>query len=249
MHPQIVKLLTKAADKVAQLKEEFNNSFTDPELTAIASRVNGDLAKIDSFLRIQAGTPVTDNTVSGSNTVKTMFGKPVPQNKKQALADFDLNEDAIVPDAKNQAGLELKEKVATLYPQFSKLTSDEILDSLSDLEIRGVAKKAGLAVTEKNPKTLNSEFIAKIKEAIAKKEELEAAEASAKLSGEEKKEAEKEEENEASDDQKFDDLTLEYNQLEEEIKTAKENKVHHKTIEKMEKQSAEIVQQLADLQN
>ena len=68
---------------------------------------------------------------------------------------------------------ELKALVDNLELLFLKIESDEILDEHPDLVIRGVAKRAGLPVTEDNPKKLSVKYIDEIKATIIKNKELE----------------------------------------------------------------------------
>jgi hypothetical protein len=66
-------------------------------------------------------------------------------------------------------GEELSLEVNAIYEGFTERENDEIIDSLTDLQIRGVAKKAGMEVTETKPERLTNSFIDEIKESIKKK--------------------------------------------------------------------------------
>lgn len=74
-----------------------------------------------------------------------------------------------IKSADEIAAEELKAKVDALEPLFSKIESDKILDEHSDLVIRGVAKRAGLPVTEDNPKKIDTKYIDQIKKALTEK--------------------------------------------------------------------------------
>lgn len=69
------------------------------------------------------------------------------------------------------AGSELAQEVELIYEGFTARDNDELRDSLTDIQIRGVAHKAGLSVTQTNPERITNEFIDQIKAAIIKKDE------------------------------------------------------------------------------
>ena len=79
--------------------------------------------------------------------------------------------DVNIPGNETGNEIELKElrmKVEELWPKFLDTEADHILDSLTEMEIRGVAKHAGLPVTEFEPKKVTTEFVQQIKEALQK---------------------------------------------------------------------------------
>ena len=53
-----------------------------------------------------------------------------------------------------------------LYDNFNTIEPDKILDSYPEIVIRAVAKKAGLPVTESNPKKIDIKYLEQIKAAI-----------------------------------------------------------------------------------
>lgn len=67
---------------------------------------------------------------------------------------------------------EIAAKVTKLHDNFLTIESDVILSDYSDIEVRAVAKKAGLPVTETSPKKLDIKFINQVKEAIKKTAEI-----------------------------------------------------------------------------
>lgn len=69
---------------------------------------------------------------------------------------------------------ELKRKRDELYKIFAETETDQLIDKYPDIEVRAVAKKAGLPVTETNPAKISVKFINQIKDAIKKQKELDA---------------------------------------------------------------------------
>jgi hypothetical protein len=90
---------------------------------------------------------------------RTQFGPIVPRKAE----DSEVKAPSVI------AGEELAQEVNAIYDGFSERENDELLDSLTDLQIRGVAKKAGLEVTQTKPEHITSAYIDQIKAAIVKK--------------------------------------------------------------------------------
>lgn len=61
---------------------------------------------------------------------------------------------------------EFRRRVEDLYSNFRSIDSDQILDKYSDQEIKGVAKQAGIPVSDNAPKKIDTRFILQVKEAI-----------------------------------------------------------------------------------
>lgn len=61
---------------------------------------------------------------------------------------------------------EFRRRVDDLYLNFRSIDSDQILDKYSDQEIKGVAKQAGIPVSDNAPKKIDTRFILQVKEAI-----------------------------------------------------------------------------------
>lgn len=66
---------------------------------------------------------------------------------------------------------ELRHEVDGIYPGFAERETDDLIGSLEELQIRGVAKRAGLQVTETKPERITTAFIEEIKQAIRAKEQ------------------------------------------------------------------------------
>lgn len=122
-----------------------------------------DLARHANALKMQLGQDVdTGTTRVESQPLTRMFGRDITV-KPRVVADVNkpFHESSFEVEGK-----ELQIKVDEVYPKFLITESDHLIDSLTELEIRGVAKKAGLPVTDTEPKTINTGFIDEIKEAI-----------------------------------------------------------------------------------
>jgi hypothetical protein len=77
-----------------------------------------------------------------------------------------------IPTSKEVAAAELKTTLDALYPKFNSIDTPQLLDSYSDLELRGIAKMAGMQVTESKPKKIDARYVERIKEAITMKAEI-----------------------------------------------------------------------------
>ncbi|HRN93026.1 MAG TPA: hypothetical protein PLS87_11445 [Ferruginibacter sp.] len=140
---------------------------------------------IDDLSKTITAVGITNNSVSESDTppelpkVKTMLGKhigpapvtppaPAPTPSEQ---DQERKQRKSI-QADNEAELFVK-RIEFIYPEFSKMSNEEIFNSLSDMEIRGVARKAKLSFTETDPETITTATLDEIREAIKKRNEIE----------------------------------------------------------------------------
>jgi hypothetical protein len=152
-------------------KEAVEQTLTDPRTIQLKIRVVENLNQQINFLSTRAGLPgVQENKKSKAEPITKMFGKDVSKSAKQEPAATPVKIDT--PD--EVAAKELKLKVDQLYPEFANIETDAILDTYAEIEIRGVAKRAGLPVTETHPSKIDADFVNQVKEAIRKKAELEA---------------------------------------------------------------------------
>lgn len=136
----------------------------NPQIDWLKQKILMDLKKHSSALKMNMGIDVSPDVPKPSGgPLKKMFGKeitvtapPRPQNPIAPFSEssFEISEK------------ELAEKVDYLYPRFLSTPLDQLIDSLSDIEIRGVAKKAGLPVTEDEPKKITTQFVDQIVKAI-----------------------------------------------------------------------------------
>lgn len=103
-------------------------------------------------------------TVTGSRTImgQVVPEEPTPMAKK--LVDIQPSRTDVD---------KLREDVAKAYASFPTLSNAEIRNTLSDLELRGVAKAAGLQVTKTEPAHITDAFIQQIRTAMEEKANLE----------------------------------------------------------------------------
>lgn len=144
----VIDLLDKTREEVEQL-------LSAKEHTLFKTRVVSDLKKQCNFLRARSGMPLLGDT-------RKRFG-PIPLEEKPAEESVQL------PSTKALEAEELQKEVNAVYEGFVERENDDILDSVSDLVIRGVAKKAGMQVSQTEPEKLNAAFVDQIKEAIKEK--------------------------------------------------------------------------------
>jgi len=123
------------------------------------------LDKTINLLKQRAGG--SPETAEAFGTITSLKGKDFKPGETPKAEPTKLTEK--IKDAETIAAEELKSKVDALEPLFVKIESDKILDEHSDLVIRGVAKRAGLPVTEDNPKKIDIKYIDEIKKALTEK--------------------------------------------------------------------------------
>lgn len=165
MHPfqaeisEILNTLTEAHAKI----EAVHNQ----EILLVRNKILQNLKREIDILKLQLGIepdlnlPPIVNPHSGP--LKKMFGKDITTNGTRPTADVNKPFHQTVEDVELA---ELRLKADELYPKFLSASSDHLLDSVSDIEIRAVAKRAGLPVTETNPARITTDYIDQIKEAI-----------------------------------------------------------------------------------
>jgi hypothetical protein len=66
----------------------------------------------------------------------------------------------------------LRKKAEEAYSTFCERKNADLLEGLTDLELRAVAKMAGMDVSITEPAKIDSQFITKIKAAIQRKKEI-----------------------------------------------------------------------------
>lgn len=142
----------------------------NPDIFLLKGKILGDLQKHINSLSVHLGHDVTDAAFQPAKTgpLTKMFGRDLTAPAPSSAATEPL----VRKTAQEIEAEELRGRVDELYGQFVVTPTDDLLDALSDLEIRGVAKRAGLPVTEDNPKTLTTAYVEQIKAAIQRKDEL-----------------------------------------------------------------------------
>jgi antitoxin component of RelBE/YafQ-DinJ toxin-antitoxin module len=152
---QIIEILDHAQKQI--------ESIENPSIQWLKTKIVMDLKRHSNALKQNLGVDISSDLPKPKVAPLTkLFGKEITG---KAPVVKDVNK----PFRQSSFEVEQKElelKVSELYPRFLTTESDHLLDSLNDIEIRGVAKKAGLPVTETNPKKIDVTFINQIKDAI-----------------------------------------------------------------------------------
>lgn len=231
--------LNEAADILSKATAEIETIISHPSLINVRARVLGDILKSKNLLSAMAkGEAGAEQPTEPGQPVRFMLGKAIKSATTFSPQDFasdEIKQEA----AKDHEGEELNATVQKLYPEFSNMESDVILDSLSDLEIRGIAKKSGLPVTENFPKKLDTQFIDQIKEAIAKRALLEDITKGA-IQGDENDNNDNGLSGNAGDETgglkqelSLEELLVEKSKLEEAIEEGEQSKIHHTKIKSL----------------
>jgi hypothetical protein len=134
-------------------------SVTNPEIQMLVTRLKLDLTKHINFLKVRIGEAPDAEAKPAAVPLKKVMGRVIggpviPSSLKITPRALEMEE--------------VKAKVEDIYGKFAITDSDQLYDTLSDIEIRGVAKKVGLPVTDNTPKRITVEFINQIKDAIVK---------------------------------------------------------------------------------
>lgn len=174
----------KSMAESLQAAKDVISLMDNQALQPMKIRLISLLTKEINALQTLAGVPVTGEIQNILNSepkpLTKMFGKSVNQNVKPkertvvlepvSLKQFAAEQKTL---SENAAVNELRAKVELLYPEFRTIDSASILDSYDELTIKGVAKYAGLPVSDNSPKKVDTAFIDSIKEAIRVKQEVE----------------------------------------------------------------------------
>lgn len=165
MHPfqaEISEILGHLQEAHAKIEAVHNQ-----EILLLRNKILQNLKREIDILKLQLGIepdlnrPPMINPHAGP--LKRMFGKDITPAVNRPAADVNKPFHQTVEDVELA---ELRLKADELYPKFLSASSDHLLDSVSDIEIRAVAKKAGLPVTETNPDRITTAYIDQIKTAI-----------------------------------------------------------------------------------
>jgi hypothetical protein len=162
---QAVDILKEAHDKIAEV-------MTDPNLAIRRTGLLLTLKKNADMMTMHTSgeSPLREDRPTGQ-PLRKFFGKVV-SSKSADETTKPVAPKATEPlkfnSAEEVAKDEFKKKVKGLYEVFAGTDNDVLLDTYSDVELRGVAKLAKLPVTEKNPKKIDASYIDIIKDAINK---------------------------------------------------------------------------------
>lgn len=111
--------------------------------------------------------------VLGYDILQAKKTRPHQASGLTPTQQLQFNKDQQEVVATSNAGADLKAQVTALYPEFVNRDNNQLLDEYqtNDVVIRGVAKRAGLPVTEDNPKVIDTKFIDQVKDAIKKQQD------------------------------------------------------------------------------
>lgn len=153
----IIGALSEASAKI--------ESIDNHDMHLLKTKIAMDLKRHIDALKLQIGIDpgTTAAQVEIAAPLTKMFGKDVTPGAKPTLQDVNKPGKQTVEDVESA---ELRLKADELYPRFISTPSDHLLDSVSDIEIRAVAKRAGLPVTETSPDRITTTYIEQIKSAI-----------------------------------------------------------------------------------
>lgn len=169
---QEAKLIISVLQKAHAQISAIDNTEMDARKYAILN----DLKKHENALRLETGEDISTNELQPKSSaiggpLTKIFGREIPKKQDAKPAEETIQKPAIKTD--EQIALEeLRQEVDNLFTRFVATPTEDLLDRESDIALRGVAKKAGLPVTETSPKKVDAKFVEKIKEAITKAEEI-----------------------------------------------------------------------------
>jgi hypothetical protein len=173
---QIIDVLRNAHSDIA--------AISNPEIAPLKARIMTDLRRHENSLCMQLGQEIelveqdAVIQVKSSGPITKLFGKeikPISRNEKLVVDETKPVTPTPAIEIKTTQEIELQElrvQRDEVYNKFLTAQTDDLLDSLDELVIRAVAKRAGLPVTETNPKRVDAKFIDRIKAAIKKQNEL-----------------------------------------------------------------------------
>lgn len=140
---------------IEQIKEAIKNSHEDPDPGAGSDAGNGtDTNSPNEYAN--AGKSADDQTDEHGPLTNESLKKVTSIASDQELADQ-----------------ETLKNINELYEIFPDMQNKDILETYPDIEIRGVARKAGLLVTETEPRKISIQYITSIKSAIKRQRDIE----------------------------------------------------------------------------
>lgn len=128
------------------------------DLPNVYNRLNATLLQQDNFLSHLAGTPLQEAGPRKKFGPIVMEKKaPEPQQEVKSAAAMEADQ--------------LKAEIDEILPDFPNRDAAELLDALTEMQIRGIARRAGIKVTEEEPETITLAFVEQIKAKITKDRE------------------------------------------------------------------------------
>lgn len=174
-YPQMASALISARNDIFLLSNAENKQMVDKITTALTQHIN-------SLTVFSGNFPVTTEhkSVSGQPLTKIMGRHVIVQPKeknvsislKQHMDNIQDEHNSRTETQTDIEFLEIEKKRDDLYDSFLEMETDKIKDDQPELIIRGVAKKAGIPVTNTLPEKITTEFIDQVKDAIKKKKQI-----------------------------------------------------------------------------
>lgn len=145
------------ADALKEAREKIEAVDND-ELSTLKARIMGSLKRDETALRFNAEEDMPSEKSKEPEPLRSMFGKKISEYGQQVR---DVNK-PIITGPTDAEKSELRAKVDEVYLRFADADPTVLLDTLDELIIRGVAKKAGMLVTENDPARITLQFVEKI---------------------------------------------------------------------------------------
>ena len=175
MENNIKESLQQVYDLFKETRTKSAEFLASPEHILLREKLDKNLETQIKFLGFQLGIDDgVDDFIANPKRVTSFLGHSLENTPVVELPSPEAGakkEDAKELAKQNEAN-ELIEKLPALIELMLKEEADIILDTMSDLEIRAVGKKAGLPVTETSPEKVDAHFIGQIKDAFAKQAEI-----------------------------------------------------------------------------
>jgi hypothetical protein len=159
-----------AISKIKQFRQELNGILANQE--NLQMRASNVLQTLENGFKHIIGLPLEQEGISTGFTptpITNVLGDDVKQPTPIVVKDINPT------DADKEA---LRQQALDAYDTFVDRDEKLILESLDEIVIRAVAKRAGMAVTSTEPERVGLEFINEIKATIIAKRELETAKVS-----------------------------------------------------------------------
>ncbi|WP_313214110.1 hypothetical protein [Soonwooa sp.] len=154
---QDIELMNQSISDLEQFRDMISERHKDnPTLTLRFSSVFNQLI---NSLGVHTGAVATPSNVAEGFTpqpLKMVFGKDVTHTEKRKLKPFEVDDVAA-----------MRERMQHIYDSFLDRENNDLKESLQEIEIRGVAKMAG--VEDFDTQKIDGHFLNKIKKAIADK--------------------------------------------------------------------------------
>jgi len=156
---------------------ETEKNLEQPELVLIKERITSALKREKEFLDFQLGIESNERSkIANPERVTSFLGTKI-EAKKPIDVEGEEEENTPAAPAKvvnllQQEAMELKAKLPALIEAFLAEDTDLIVDNFADIEVRAIAKEAGLPVTEHEPDKIDAAFIEVVKKAWAEKKSI-----------------------------------------------------------------------------